>query len=199
MEWIAPIIFLVIFNWLWIRWLDKRQEKKRIRQSDPLTDENVLKSQTEFERRLDDNADSPDGIVWRRAYIYRQLMRKWFAALIAQHRRDDAMSLKLKIDWLNYLNLLERQSTGSVSEFESIDKEKQESYDKESWQMRQQYMAIENGFAAAIGEEATAELQRIRAARHSSFDRSGRKPMAPEGFRYSPVSLEPYEEELKPR
>jgi hypothetical protein len=98
---------------------------------------------------------------------------------------------------LSYLDLLERQKKVSFLSTEATDEKKRESYGKESWQMRQQYMAIEDGFAAAIGKEATAELERVRAAAHSAFDRSGIKPMAPEGFHYSPVSLNPYDEELK--
>jgi hypothetical protein len=94
--------------------------------------------------------------------------------------------------------LLEAQNTASFLGSESSEK-KQEAHDEEAWRMRQQYVAIEDGFAAAVGEEALKELQRVRAAQHGSFDRSGRKPIAPDGFRYSPVSLHPYDEELKPR
>jgi hypothetical protein len=151
-----------------------------------LSDENVLKAQSEFEQRLDENASLPDGIVWQEAYTYRHLMRKWFATLIAQHRYDNVMSEKLKTNWLSYLDLLERQKKVSFLSAEATDEKKRESYGKESWQ-----------FAAAIGKEATAQLERVRAAAHSAFDRSGIKPMAPEGFHYSPVSLNPYDEELK--
>jgi hypothetical protein len=208
MEWIAPVIFvgiaILLIN-LWANKKHKKQIKKQIAQSkeradELLSDENVLKKQTEFERRLDENADLPDGIVWQKAYTYRHLMRKWFAALIAQHRYDDdgAVSKKLKTDWLNYLYLLKQQSLASYLEGETTDKNEQEGYGEDAWQMKQQYMAIEDGFAAAIGKEATVELQRVRTAEHGSFDRSGRKPMAPEGFSYFPVSLNPYVEELKP-
>jgi hypothetical protein len=201
MKWVALAIVVGIVIWVVFQ-TNKRQEEKRIHRSkewerERLSDENVLKEQSEFEHRLDENAGLPDGIVWQRAYTYRHLMRRWFAALIAQHRYDNVMSEKLKTDWLNYLDLLEHQATASFLSAEATDEEKEESYGKESWQMRQQYMAIEDGFAAAIGKEATAELERVRAAAHRSFDRSGIKPMAPEGFYYSPISLNPYDEELK--
>ena len=125
-------------------------------------------------------------------------MKKWFATLIAKHRYDDAMSLKLKTDWLNYIYLLERGNTVSYLADEATEEKKQEAYGKESWQMRLQCKTIEDAFASAIGKEATEELERVRAAETGSFDRSGRKPMAPDGFHYSPVSLNPYDEELKP-
>jgi hypothetical protein len=198
----ALVVFLSIGLVLLLMWPSKTQQKKEIQQPEEwerkrLSDENVLKAQSEFERRLDENASLPDGIVWRKAYTYRHLMRKWFAALIAQHRYDDAMSSKLKTDWLDYLYLLERENSVSFLSDEATDENKREVYGRESWQTRQQYMAIEDGFSAAIAKEATAELQRVRAAAHGSFDRSGIKPMAPEGFRYFPVSLHPYDEELK--
>jgi hypothetical protein len=184
MEWVALAIVVGIVIWV-------------IYQTIRLSDENVLKAQSEFEQRLDENAGLPDGIVCQQAYTYRHLMRKWFATLIAQHRYDNVMSEKLKTNWLSYLDLLERQKKVSFLSAEATDEKKRESYGKKSRQMRQQYMAIEDGFAAAIGKEATAELERVRATAHSSFDRSGIKPMAPEGFHYSPVSLNPYDEELK--
>jgi hypothetical protein len=163
------------------------------------SDEGVVKSQDEFEQRLNENADLPDGICWQQAYTYRHLMSKWFASLIAKYRYDDVMSKKIKIDWLDYLDLLESQSRTSFLSGESSDEKKQEAYGAEAWQMRQQYMAIEDGFAAATGEDAIKELAQVRAADHDSFDRSGRKPIAPKGFRYFPVSFHPYEEELKPK
>jgi len=180
-------------------WKSKRQQQSEEWERRRLSDKGVLKSQAEFEQRLNDNADLPDGIVWQKAYTYRHLMSKWFASLIAKYRYDDVMSKKIKTDWLNYLDLLESQSTTNFLAGESSNEKKQEAYGAEAWQMRQQYMAIEDGFAAAMGEEAIKELTRVRAAGHGSFDRSGRKPIAPEGFRYSPVSLHPYDEELKPK
>jgi hypothetical protein len=200
----ALVVFLSIGLVLLLRWLRKTQQRREIQQSEEwererLSDENVLKAQSEFERRLDKNADLPDSIVWKKANTYRHLMKKWFAALTAQHRYDDVMSSKLKLDWLNYLYLLERESIVSFLTAEATDEKKRESYHKEFRQMREQYMAIEDGFSAAIGKEATAELQRVRTAAGDSFDRSGIKPMAPEGFYYFQVSLHPYDDELKKR
>jgi hypothetical protein len=96
MEWVALAIVVGIVIWV-------------IYQTIRLSDENVLKAQSEFEQRLDENASLPDGIVCQQAYTYRHLMRKWFATLIAQHRYDNVMSEKLKTNWLSYLDLLERQ------------------------------------------------------------------------------------------
>lgn len=184
-------------------WLDSKAEKRRKNHSiqgerDRFTDENIFKAQYEFERNLNENADLPDGIRRQRAYIYRHLMSGWFATLIAKHRYNDAMSSKIKSDWLDYLYFLERGSTVSYLWSESDNEKKQDSYGKESWLISQQYMAIEESFAAAIGNNALAELQQVRSASPFRFDRSGIKPIAPEGFHYFPVSGKLNDESLVP-
>jgi hypothetical protein len=68
-----------------------------------LSDEAVIKAQMEFERQLETNIDLPDGIRWRDAFIYRHLMRKWFASLLASSRCTATASDKIKSDWLDYM------------------------------------------------------------------------------------------------
>jgi hypothetical protein len=75
-----------------------------------LSDEAVIKAQTEFEKRLEEEIDLPDGIRWRNAFIYWQLMRTWFARLLASSRYTGA-SDKLKSDWLEYMGLMEQRAT----------------------------------------------------------------------------------------
>jgi hypothetical protein len=57
---------------------------------------------------------------------------------------------------------------------------------------------IEDAMAAAIGEEAVAQLKDVRSKNSDAFDRSGKKPMAPIGYHYFPTSIRPYVEELVP-
>jgi hypothetical protein len=125
-------------------------------------------------------------------------MSKWYSTLIAKYRYDDAMAEKLKNDWMNYLYLLEQEDTTRFLSMEVSDEDGRESYEKEQLNEEQRYLMIEDGFAAAVGSEAIEMLKRVRQASHRSFDRSGRKPIAPPGFHYSPVSFRPYDEELKP-
>ncbi len=199
------ILFAIIIGGVFLLfwWGKKVQEEKEKRQSEEwqrerFSDETVAEEQATFERRLDENADLPDGIRRQKAYIYRQLMSKWFAALIAKHRYDDAISKKIKNDWINYLDLIERHETAKYLGLESSDEKKRNLYSEEAKQIVRQYMAIEDGFAAAMGEKAIKQLQQVRATEHDSFDRSGRK-IAPEGFHYFSVSIRPYREKLKPR
>ena len=54
MEWVALAIVVGIVIWVIYRTIR-------------LSDENVLKAQSEFEQRLDENAGLPDGIVCQQA------------------------------------------------------------------------------------------------------------------------------------
>jgi len=178
---------------------DTRKQQSEESERKGLTDENVLKAKSDFEMRLDKNADLPDGIGWQKAYIYRQLMSKRFDSLIARYRYDESISANIRSEWLSYMYLLESESKSSYWSFETINVNEKESYEQTASLERKQYVAIEDEFAAAIGNGAIEELRRVREASIGAFDRSGRKPMAPIGYLYVPVSLHPYDEDLKPK
>jgi hypothetical protein len=173
-----------------------REHKERLQfaehEKQRLSDE----AQVEFEQRLEANVDLPDGIRWRAAFIYWHLMRKWFANLLASARYTGA-SDKLKSDWLEYMALMEERATVDFLWRESSDEEKSDKYGEEAEEARRKITVIEDAMAAAVGQEAVAQLEAARNASHNAFDRSGKKPMAPAGFRYFPTSIRPYVEELK--
>jgi hypothetical protein len=78
------VAVIIIIGW----WLDKLSSKKEALlfekyQKARLSDEAITKVQTEFEKHLEENADLPDGIRGRDAFIYWNLMSKWFSCLIA--------------------------------------------------------------------------------------------------------------------
>jgi hypothetical protein len=198
-------------DWIWIFavavvvsvgfFFERKRERKRKRdlrdwERKALSDEEVVNVQLQFERRLEENSDLPDAVKWRGAYIYRYLMSKWFKALIAKYRYDEGMARKLKGDWLEYLHLLESCETTRFLALESTNEAEQKAYEDDESRERRRIEAIEDAFAAAMGDGAIEELARVRVAPHGSFDRSGKKPIAPDGYRYSPVSLRPYDEEL---
>ena len=200
---VIGIVVLIVVNVLLSR-MNKNAAATRKQQSEEwerqrLSDEIVLKAKADFEKHLEEEVDLPDGIRWRKAYIYRHLMSKWSDSLIAKYRYDEPMSNKIRSDWLSYVYLLESESRSSFLSAEATDAKKQERYGQDAWLERKQYLAIEDAFAAAIGNEAIEELKRVREAPHDAFDRLGRKPMAPIGYLYVPVSLHPYDEDLKPK
>jgi hypothetical protein len=49
-------------------------------------------------RRLENDSELPDAIVWKDAYIYWHLMSRWFNALFEKHRYDDVLVAKLRSD-----------------------------------------------------------------------------------------------------
>jgi hypothetical protein len=161
----------------------------------PLSDEDLAIAQSAFERRLESDNDLPDTIVWGDAYIYWQLMSKWSRTLLAKHRNNDKLAAKLRNDWLDYLHCLESLKTGDILSGKA--NHKRDLYGSEAEQSWRTKVAIEDAFATAIGDEAVHLLRRVRAANHNAFDRSGKKPMAPDSYYYSPVSFSPYVEELK--
>jgi hypothetical protein len=163
----------------------------------PLSDEDVDAAQSAFERRLEGDSDLPEAILWGDAYIYWQLMSQWYRALLEKHWSDDKLAAKLRSDWFDYLRCLETLKTGAFLSGKAD--RKRDLYGSEAEQSWRAKVAIEDAFATAIGDEAIQLLRRVRAVNHNAFDRSGKKPMAPDGFYYSPISFSPYVEELKPK
>ena len=169
----------------------------RLEVLEELSEENVIRAQMAFEQRLDSTVDLPDGIRGKQAYIYRNLMRKWFDDLVAKHGFDEVMARKIRSDWLNYMELIESQGRSSFLSLECENRNKQASYEKAAWEEQNRVVAIEDRFAAALGREAMSELRSVRDREAQAFDRTGQKKIAPVGFHYFPVSINPYIEELQ--
>lgn len=174
-----------------------REDVDRYTPAKPLSDEDVATAQSAFERRLESDNELSDTIVWGDAYIYWQLMSKWSHTLFETHRNDDKLAARLRKDWLDYLHCLETLKTETVLSGQA--NHERGLYGREAEQSWRTKVAIEDAFATAIGDEALQLLRRVRAANHVAFDRSGKKPMATDGYYYSPVSFRPYVEELKPK
>src|SRR5262249_26336298 len=66
------------------------------------------------------------------------------------------------------------------------DEDQRNTYEEEAHAMRGKMTMIEDGMAAAIGQEAVAQLKDVRSRPPGAFDRSGKKPMAPVGYHYFP-------------
>jgi hypothetical protein len=201
LEYILLIFASVVITVWWFRY---RAAHKTGREPDTadastLSVQELARLQIDFERHLADDCDLPDSIRGRDAYIYWNLMRKWFDRLIAANRFDDEYAKKLQRDWRDYIELLPRAKTARFLAMETDDKAKASAYDQEAELASRSFELIQNAFAAAIGAEAIEALRDVRSREYDAFDRTGRRPMAPMGHHYFPASIRPYIEECRPK
>ncbi|WP_035383742.1 hypothetical protein [Ferriphaselus sp. R-1] len=183
--------------WLMIR-AGRKTAVAPIQQSS-LSEQELVRLQADFERRLAYDCDLPDSIHGRDAYMYWNLMRNWFDKLIAENRYDDEYAKKIRLDWCEYVQLLPRENTARFLALETNDEAKAQTYAQEAESASRSIELIQNAFAAAIGSEALEVLREIRSRDADAFDRSGRRPVAPTGHHYFPVSISPYIEECQPK
>jgi hypothetical protein len=165
----------------------------------PISQQELTRLQTNFERRLANECDLPDGIRGRDAFIYWNLMSNWFDRLIAANRYDDGYANKLRRDWCEYIQLLPKAKSARFLALETSNEVKASDYDQEAGSASRSIELIQNAFAAAIGADAIEQLLEIRSRDADAFDRSGRRPIAPIGHHYFPVSINPYIEEYRPK
>lgn len=192
-------IFLILaFAVVLIWWLKARGGINQV-DVDPITEQKLAQLQTDFERRLTSCSDLPDGIRGRDAFTYWTCMSKWFDRLIAENRYDTELTEKLRQDWFEYIKLLPSAKTARFLALETSDEAKAEIYSQQAESAVRSIKRIEDAFASAIGSDAVELLRQIRSRDADSFDRSGRKPIAPEGHHYFPVSISPYAEQCQPK
>jgi hypothetical protein len=194
------VVLAVIFGIFW--WFKQRANYGTVSAStsddkNVVSDNELTQLQTNFERRILEEQDLPDGIRGKQAYIYWNLMRNWFAQLNATYRYD-AKALQLRLDWCDYIDLIHRTSTSRYLALESDNEDKAAVYYEEVKLSSQRIEFIENAYAAAIGVEATEELHKVKNRETGAFDRSGTQPIAPIGHHYFQVSLNPYVEKCQP-
>ncbi len=195
------LIFASVAVTAW--WFRRREARETVGERDtadtsPLSEQELIRLQADFEHRLAADSDLPDSIRGRDAYIYWNLMCKWFNSLIAVHRYDDEYTKKIRRDWRDYIELLPRAKTARFLALETDDKAKASTYGQEAELASRSIELIQNAFSAAIGADAIEELRNVRNREVGAFDRTGQRPMAPMGQHYFPISLSPYIEECRP-
>ena len=200
MDYLLFILAVVAITAWWFKTRSTSSESEiKTRETRTLSHDEVIKSQLEFERRLESESDLPDGIRGRDAYIYWNLMRKWFDKLAAENRYTEETFNKLQRDWCAYMELLPQMKSARFMAMELEDQQKATTYDQEAVQAARSIEAIQDAFAALIGHEATETLRSIRDLAADAFDRTGKRDVAPPGHHYFPVSISPYIEECKPK
>ncbi len=158
-----------------------------------ITEEDIFKAQSWFDKKLQEEINFPDAIEGYPIYIYKNLVTVWYKKLAAENRYDDKMTQKLRSDFLDYIRAMQHRASSGYLFTDSPDKEVSSRHGEKMATANKKAVAIEDAFAAAIGDEAIAELKHFRniKADFSKFDKYGN--LAPKGFEYDD------EGELQPR
>lgn len=160
----------------------KREERQQAILENALSDEGMLKSQLEFEKHIEQQIGLPDAISGRSIYIYRNLIKVWFNELSARSRYQEEKKLKkVKLDFLRYMENLENEARYQYLVREG-DENKKDQSETELRKSSGMVRAMEEGFAAAIGLKAVAELSVTRELPYDEFNDYGEK--APNGYYY---------------
>lgn len=163
------------------------------------SEEYVIQRQREFEAEIQQGLEIrlPDALNGREVYIYRTLMREWFAKFAARDRYDEPKVKRLRKDWLVYMEALRHRATSRFLRMESTNEQNQARYAHDVQDETMQITAIEDAFAEAIGPDAVTTLSQIRAKDYDSFSRSGE--LAADGYRYPGYSPRGEPEQPVPR
>lgn len=185
------IALIIIVVW----WLAKNSNKTEIisipsQTVEDITEETIFEVQSRLETKLEVEANFPDAIMGYRVYCYKYLMLPWYKNLSSKNRYNEERIRQIRRDWLDYISSLENSATWSYLSMEYFqeDNEKSESYDNKSSMARRKMVAIEDGFAAAVGDDALKQLKQFRIMCDKNFRKFGKfGDIAPEGFEYDPM------------
>lgn len=148
-----------------------------------VSEEAVFQAQTRFEKKLSEETEFPDAISGIEIYIYKNLMLPWYNKLAAKSRYDETLIQKLRRDWLDYMEAVEDRSTYNYLWLETQDdEERSERYRADHITAARKVFAIQNAFAAAMGEDAVAELNKTKEMDFMKFSQEGE--LAPKGFEW---------------
>ena len=134
-------------------------------------DKQILNAQAALEKHLREYwlPDHPGG---KDAYIYKQLMRGWYEQIVAQSRYDKNRLRAIRVDWMEYIDLVQRNATNGFLHVTSKTPFEGRAYNN-MLHGSSRAEAIENAFAALIGNHATLLLNTVREKAFDDFDHEG--------------------------
>jgi hypothetical protein len=146
------------------------------------TDGDIIDEMNKFEADLKRKKDLPDAIRSVNAYVFRYLMKGWLLGLLARHRHDDTLSMNLRKDMYEYMNLLSDAATTRFLALEGRTEEVRLHHDLRYQNQLAQIAIIEQSFATRVGEHASQTLRDARAAGFEKYAADGTP--APPGYHY---------------
>jgi hypothetical protein len=159
------------FIWTWYRGKSKRRNSAA--EARLYGSERVAAIQAAFDKEIVERNVLPDAVRNRYAYIYRNLMRDWYAQISAACRGDTDKLQSVNADWLGYIDGLKEQGSVNFSAMVANDEMESSRLGQRLRTIRLRLSAIEDSFAAQLGTSETAELKRIREIPNDRFNRSG--------------------------
>jgi hypothetical protein len=177
------VIFIFIGIYIVWRFFQYSQPKKITKPSISLiSEEAVFEAQKQFERHFKETF-LPDAIPGQALYIYRHLMLPWYKTLSGRNRYDEKMTQKLREDFLVYTENIEDAYTYRFLYLEAeVGSTTAHEYEEKSEFAARKVEAIQDAFAALMGEDSVTELLRIHRMDFNRFDNQGE--LAPDGFRF---------------
>ena len=161
--------------WIWGRWRARRDLNRQVelecdRQRAHPSEGIALQQQLDFEAYQ--RIRTPDAIRGKQLYVYRALMAPWFAQFHAANRYNDQLALKIRRDWIEYLEALRDFGTSGFLEmmaWEKGDQKQKEDNHRQRKFAEARMVTIENTFASGMGAQAVALLNEIRARDYNDF------------------------------
>lgn len=169
------VLLIAVVAWFIWSWYRGKASKRgnSVEEARLYGSERVAAIQAAFDQEIVDRNVLPDAVRNRYAYIYRNLMRDWYARITAACRGETDKLMSVNADWLRYMDGLKEEGYVDFSARVANDEEESSRLGKRLRIIRQRLSATEDSFAGQLGDSETAELRRIREIPNDRFNRSG--------------------------
>lgn len=134
---------------------------------------------SEFQAHIESSKTDSAAFSGKELYIYLHLIRSWFKYLSLKHQTDRETIQNMKENYIEYILCLKEMQ---VSRFMFV-KAGADQYRERYAAAKKMKEEIEYAFANALGDEAAAALESVKALPHRCFNRHGDK--APEGYQFN--------------
>ena len=154
-------------------------EEKLNKKKYQVTEDDLYSQQIEFEERISQSF-LPDSVGSLDVYTYKSLMRVWFKKLSGENRYNTETMQGIRNDFSDYMEALDRGATQHYLYMEAGESEKSKNYKKEAHMYARKAIAIEDGFAALLGDKEIEDLEKTRKINFDKINSDGE--LAPKGF-----------------
>jgi hypothetical protein len=172
---VLHVLLIAVVAWLIWSWYRGKASKRRnsVEAARLYGSERVAAMQAAFDKEIVDRNVLPDAVRNRYAYIYRNLMRAWYGRISAACRGETDKLQAVNAEWLGYIDGLKAQGYVDFSASVTNDEKESSRLGEQLRKIRLRLSAVEESFAAQLGDGEAAELKRIREIPNDRFNRAG--------------------------